>query len=171
MKIFDPVSVIYSVDKTKLKTKVYSNTTDILATDIIINGVAYYYLIESLGGTTNYKQVVLNSGIECVEYKGKLYTNEVVVNLELKDNMYIFTKPVIDMKQAEIKYRVKDIEIIIETLGRDIQFKCLSDTIINPTLINNSKAFIPLLFMLKDNKIVKCLEGDMTLYFKSMLIL
>jgi hypothetical protein len=26
---FDPVSVIYSVDKTKLKTKVYSNTTDI----------------------------------------------------------------------------------------------------------------------------------------------
>jgi hypothetical protein len=39
---FDPVSVIYSVDKTKLKTKVYSNTTDILATDIIINGVAYY---------------------------------------------------------------------------------------------------------------------------------
>ena len=157
---FDPVSVIYSVDKTKLKTKVYSNTTDILATDIIINGVAYYYLIESLGGTTNYKQVVLNSGIECIEYKGKLYTNEVVVNLELKDNMYIFTKPVIDMKQAEIKYRVKDIELIIETLGRDIQFKCLSDTIINPTLINNSKAFIPSFYVKKDNKIVKCLEGD-----------
>jgi hypothetical protein len=54
----------------------------------------------------------------------------------------------------------KDIEIIIETLGRDIQFKCLSDTIINPTLINNSKAFIPSFYVKKDNKIVKCLEGD-----------
>lgn len=157
---FDPASTIYGIDKTKLKTKVYTNTLDILATDVVINGIAYYYLIESLGGTTNYKEVVLNSSIECIEYKGKLYTNEVVVNLELKDNMYIFTKPVIDMKQAEVKYRVKDIELIIDTLGREIQFKCLSDTIINPILINNSKAFIPSFYVKKDNKIVKCLEGD-----------
>lgn len=157
---FEPETSIYKVEKNKLKTKVYSNTVDILATDVVVNGIEYYYVIDYLGGVTNYKEIVLNSSVECIEYKGKLYTNEKIINLEIKDNTYIFTKPVIDMRQADVKYRVKDIELTVETLNRDIRFKCNSDTVIKPTLINNSKIHIPSFYVKKANKIIKCLEGD-----------
>lgn len=163
-------SEIYSVSKTATKYKVLSNTTDILATNIKINNVDYYYKIEAIGAAVDYKTVILNSAIECVSYQGNIYTNEVIINEELEPGLFLHSVPVIDtLANGSIKYRAKDIEISFPAKLGDLTFKCKSDLVITPLLINDSKVYIPSFYLKKDSSIFKCIEGDIKIVAKQEL--
>lgn len=162
-------SEIYSITKTANKIKVTSNTVDILATNIIIDNVAYYYKLTSLGRSLDYNNVVLNSSIDCISYKGSIYTNEIVSNREISPGLYVYSVPIINPTEASVKYRSNDIELTYPSSLGDLQFKCKSETVITPLLINNCKVHIPS-FYIKDTKTtLKCIEGDIQLILKKEL--
>lgn len=162
-------SEIYSITKTANKIKISTNTVDILATNIIIDDIAYYYKLESLGRSLDYNNVILNSSIDCIYYKGSIYTNEIIINQEIASGLYVHSVPIISPSEASIKYRANDIELTYPSKLGDLQFKCKSETVITPLFINNCKVHIPS-FYIKDKKTTyKCIEGDIQLILKKEL--
>lgn len=162
-------SEIYSVGKTSTKYKVLSNTTDIIATNIKIDNIDYYYKIEAIGIAVNYKDVILNSSIQCIDYLGNLYTNEVLVNFELQPGLFLHSTPVIDPSLGSVKYRAKDIETTFPAKIGNLTFKCKSDVVVTPLLINNSKVSLPSFYLKKGKSILKCIEGDIKIVAKQEL--
>lgn len=162
-------SEIYSINKTANKIKVTSNTVDVIATNILVDNVAYYYKLTSLGRSLDYNNVILNSSIDCVSYKGSIYTNEIVINREISPGLYVHSIPVINHNEASVKYRSNDIELTYPSSLGDLHFKCKSETIISPILINNCKVHIPSFYIKGMKKTFKCIEGDIQLLSKKEL--
>ena len=162
-------SEIYSITKTANKIKVTSNTVDILATNIIIDNVAYYYKLTSLGRSLDYNNVVLNSSIDCISYKGSIYTNEIISNREISPGLYVYSVPIINPTEASVKYRSNDVELTYPSSLGDLQFKCKSETVITPLLINNCKVHIPSFYIKGTKTTLKCIEGDIQLILKKEL--
>lgn len=165
---FDFTGEIFSVKETKTKTKILSNTVEVLVTNIVIDTVPYFYEVKTLGRSTNYQSVILNSSVECIEYKGRIYTNEIVINEEISDGFFIHSVPVISKTEAVIIYRANEIEITYPaSLGK--LFYKIPETVIKPTLINNSKVYIPSFYCKNGYKTLKCIEGDIKFVNKNEL--
>lgn len=162
-------SEIFSINKTANKFKVTANTVDVLVTNITIDNIDYYYKLTSLGRAIDYNSVVLNSSIDCVSYKGAIYTNEEVINREISPGLYVHSVPVINPNEASVKYRSSDIELTYSAKLGDLRFKCKSATIITPLLINNCKVHIPSFYIKDKSKTLKCIEGDIQLLQKKEL--
>lgn len=166
--LIDFTGEIFTVKETKTKTKIFSNTENVLVTNIVVDDIPYFYKLQTLGSSTNYQKVILDSSIDCIEYKGNIYTNDIIINEEISDGFFIHSTPVITKKQSSIVYRANDIEITYpSTLGK--LFYKIPETVVQPTLINSSKVHIPSFYCKDGYKTLKCIEGDIKFVNKNEL--
>ena len=154
---------ILNVVETSKKYVLNCNTTDVIGTNIYINNIPYYYKISYIGDTINLQDLILNTNIPIIEVDGVFYTNEVFANIEIKENVFIFSEPVIDSKDFTVRYKKDFIELTYTKQNKDvIYFKTKYKVVIQPIYVNNSKIAFSSFYCKQGKKLHKCIEGDIT---------
>lgn len=162
----DHITEIYSVKETAKKQIITSNTDRIIATNIVVDSIPYYYKIMYVGEEINAQEVILNSTVECVLYKGSLYTNQAFVNVEISPNLFIYSYPVYTNKIAKIKYKLKEIELEYSQEFGKLYFKPQFTSVLQTAYINNYKVAFNNFYVKKNNDLFKCIEGDVRYFDK-----
>lgn len=162
----DHFSEIYKETVTDKKQIITSNTDKIIATNIVVNNVPYFYRIKYIGGEVGAQELILNSSIDCVLYKGVLYTNQAFVNLEISPNTFIFSYPVFTSRDATIKYKLKEIELEFSKENGQLYFKPQFTSTLQTVFINNYKIAFNNFYVKKNKTLYKCIEGDVRYFDK-----
>ena len=170
LEVDDNLEVLAKIGKITETSKKYiisSNTDNIIATDIVINGITYFYKVTYLGNVLDLKTLLLNTSIPIVEEDGIYYTNEVFSNLEIKENVYIFSEPIYSgKKHATIKYKKDNIELSFKKGGKKLYFKTMYTNLLQPNYVNKNKIYFDNFYIKRNRKIHKCIEGDIRLINK-----
>lgn len=156
-------SSLLVVENLQNTTKIKSNTEAILATDIYINNEPYYYEVVSVTDKFISLTEILNTTpFDVVELDGKYYTNTVINNYELTNQLRIQTVPVISKSRFKVKYASKHIEITIDrSSSAPISCKPQSNYNINVLKVNDGQVYIPSFYItLNKNKNIKIIEGS-----------
>lgn len=157
------VASILDIVETGKKYVLNCNTTDVIGTNININNIPYYYKISYIGNTINLQDLILNTNIPIIEVDGVFYTNEVFANIEIKENVFIFSEPVISSKDFTVRYKKDFIELTYTKQNKDvIYFKTKYKVVIQPIYVNNSKIAFSSFYCKQGKKLHKCVEGDIT---------
>lgn len=160
--VLDFASQIYSTEALKTIFKIKTNTTDILVTNVILEDVPYYYEVVTSDNTyIALEDLLLNSAYEAKEYNGKLYTNNYFTNYEIKDGLYIHSKPVINPSVYNVKYYSDHILVSVpkgrnETLAAQTR----SDSCISLTKVSNYKVELPSFYIKTRSKVLQFIKGD-----------
>lgn len=162
----DHFSEIYKETVTDKKHIITSNTDKIIATNIVVNNVPYFYKIKYIGGEVGAQDLILNSTIECVLHKGVLYTNQAFVNLEISPNVFIFSHPVFTSRDATIKYKLKEIELEFSKENGQLYFKPQFNSVLQTIFVNNYKIAFNNFYVKKNKTMYKCIEGDVRYFDK-----
>lgn len=164
---FHHLAEVYEVVETAKKYVVKSNTDKIIATDIVVNNMPYYFKIDYIGATVDLKTVLLNTVVDCVEVNGFLYTNEVFSNLEISPGVYIYSSPVYNFKGNKVSFKNKHIEIEFSKNKDKLYFKPLFKSLLQPLFVNPYKISLGNFYITKDRELIKCIEGDIKLFEKT----
>lgn len=157
------VASIVNIAETGKKYVLNCNTTDVIGTNIYINNIPYYYKISYIGDTINLQDLILNTNIPIIEVDGVFYTNEVFANIEVKENVFIFSEPVINSKDFTVRYKKDFIELTYTKQNKDvIYFKTKYKVTIQPIYVNNSKIAFNSFYCYQGKRLHKCVEGDIT---------
>ena len=157
----DIVATISNIVETSKKYILQCNTNDIIGTNIVYNNTPYYYKVRYIGAVVNLQELVLNTNIPIVEVDGVFYTNDVFSNVEVKENVFIFSEPIIDAKDFTVRYKKDFIELTYLKKTKDvIFFKTKYKVIIQPIYINNNKFGFNSFYCSQGKKLYKCIEGD-----------
>lgn len=165
---YDYSSKIIKTETLKTKFKVYTNTSNILITNIAVENIPYYFeIITSNNSAISIEDLLLQSDYNAVEVNGKIYTNFIIDNYEITDGVFIYSKPVVDPSTFDLKYY--DSHILV-TVNKSTSFtyyaKTASNTIAEVKKVSNYKIEIPSFYIETRSKVFKIIEGDVVLHNK-----
>ena len=163
----DHTTEVYEVIETPKKYVVRSNTDRIIATNIVVDNVPYYFKIDYIGSAVGLKDILLNTVVDCVEVDGFLYTNDVFSNLEIATGVYIYSSPVFSSKSSKISFKNKFIEIEFSKDQGQLYFKPLFKNLLQPVFVNPFKISIGNFYINRDRELIKCIEGDVKYFEKT----
>ena len=163
-------SEIYSIKEYDKSYVLNTNTTNIIGSDVIVNGTVYFYKIYVLGEylISDVNDLLLTSNLDIIQSKGVYYTNTVLTNYEITDNVFVYSKPVYDKKA--FNYIVNSSNILLtfnKEQDNDYYFKPKYQLCCQPNFVSNSKFHLDtfLIYEGRDKKIA--LEGDIRLIEKT----
>ena len=162
----DYLTSIHSVVETAKKYIVKSNTDNIIATDIIIDNIPYYFKIDYIGAVVGLNEVLLNTIVDCVEKDGYLYTNDVFSNLEISPGVFIYSTPIYSSSDGKITHKDKHIEIEFQKGLNKLYFKPLYKSILQPSFISPFKIHLNSFYINIGRDLIKCVEGDIKYFDK-----
>lgn len=159
----DFAAQIYSTEALKTVFKIKTNTTDILVTNVLVDDTPYYYEVITSDNTyVALEDVLLNSAYEVIEYNGKLYTNNYFTNYEIKDGLYIHSKPTINPSVYNIKYYSDYILVSVpKNRTEHLVAQTRSDSCISLTKVSNYKVELPSFYIKTRSKTLQFIKGDL----------
>ena len=158
---------IHEVVETAKKYIVKANTDNIIATNVIIDNVPYYFKIDYIGGMVGLTQVLLNTIVDCVEKDGFLYTNDVFSNLEISPGVFIYSSPILTSANGTIVHKNKHIEIEFPKGSSKLYFKPLFKNILQPSFVSPFKVHLNSFYIEIGRNLIKCIEGDINYFEKT----
>ena len=162
-------SEIYSIKEYDKSYVLNTNTTNIIGSDVIVNGTVYFYKIYVLGEgvTSDLNDLLLTSKLDIVQSKGVYYTNTVLTNYEITDNVFVYSKPVYDKRAFNCTIDSSNILLTFnKEQSNNYYFKPKYQLCCQPNFVSNSKFHLDtfLIYEGRDKKIA--LEGDIRLIEK-----
>lgn len=159
-------AVISNIRETPRTFVVEANTDNIIATNIEVDGVYYFYKLSFIGGDIDLVTLLLNSNISFVEYDGGFYTNEYFSNIEINPGLYIFSEPLFTKKNAKTYFKKNHIEIVFPKKLGALVFKPMFNIVCQPRVVNSTKVFFDSFYIKNRKNIFKCIDGDVLLFDK-----
>jgi hypothetical protein len=130
---------IFSKKTFKNKTVVQTNTTALLLSNIVIEGIPYYYKLVATG---NYDLNFVKSATNCydiVEFEGQFYSNSKIFYRFSSDSV-VYTDYVINPQECSITYTAKFITIEAPYTNCNVK---LPETIFEPLVISEYCVSLP----------------------------
>lgn len=169
---YDFAAKIFKAENLKTSFKVQANTSDVLITNVSVDDEPYYYEVKVLDGTYITKdEITVNSNFTVIESNGKLYTNSVIVNYEIRDGIFIHSIPVVHPSNFTIKFYDSHISISVPKTRDEVLFvKTKNNSVAIATRISDYKIRLPSFYLFTRSKVNKIIEGDLVLHDKSEIL-
>lgn len=167
----DISSEIYSTENLKTTFKVKANTTDIMITNVSIEGTPYYYEIKTSDNSViTLSDLTLNTNLNMIERNGRIFTNTYINNYEIKDGTFIYSVATIDSGNYNVKYYNDHILVSVSKSKEDVLYaKTRSDSCITVSVLNDSFVLLPSFYLKTRSKVSKFVEGDVVFFDKKEL--
>ena len=153
------------LSETRLNTKTVFkvNTLNVMLTDIVVEGVPYFYKlnVKSLSKIYSKDTFMVDLNIkDVIEYNNNFYTNNELYIFN-SSNDYVYTSKVISVKDCNCIYRPEHIEIEAPPNSEIL----LKEFVLTPQLINQYSFYTPSFYIKNSSNItVQCIESDIKIF-------
>ena len=162
------VEVVKDTDKACVLS---TNTSNIIGSDKILEDTVYFYKVYVLGVCDGLRDILLNASLGIVIINGEYYTNTVINNYEIVDNVFVYSKPVVD--STSLSLEVKQNKLLVTYLKQNkstYYFKSKYKTILQPNFISDTRFHLDTFMVHKNRKPYIALEGDIKYIDKQELV-
>lgn len=158
---------VYSESFVRGKYKVTANTSDVSITNIILDGVPYFYEVVTSDRSALTKEYVeLNTPYAVEEYNGRLYTESYCKPFEVSVGISLLTVPVITDDMKVFSYTSKGINISVNS-----KEKCAAKANqFSAQFVTQSTVRLPSIYIEKNKKTLRVVESDVQLLTKKELV-
>lgn len=163
---------IYKEESLKTVFKVFSNTTDILITDIQDGDTPYYFeVVSSDGSYVSVSEITLKTPFISIELNGRVYTNSFFTNYEIFEGVFITSIPTIDTRSFSFKFLKDSIVTTVKKRSDSKHFsKPFSTSIISLKTVNDNMIRLPSFYLNTKKHIDKYVAGDIVNLQKKELV-